>query len=482
MAARVENPMTIIETFRGGRPTYRLLCPDPAMSEFFDNWMYQVSKRRAWRTVKVYGPAVLLFLQYVQVLTDLHGGLTQLLLSEAIENYENFLVYGENSSIDMNRIAAKVLGSRNMGGSSIQKHFSGVNNFIDASEVFRKAMLQLQQTGYISQSLVTALPMITSTHVSAPAKIRAAIGKNSWLASCLDGGAKRIRQSGLVPSSKPSTIAHTNAHGGDDKVFPIDLCVTLIESTDCLRDKVLWSLLAACGCRVSEALTILREDLVMVENAPLSNSVVIIDPKTRIKELSGFMTDVQISKLSHKGRSSPQTYLIEPFASHFWINLDLYITEQREIEKARHRPVFHKFIFRNLIDGDPIPASYQAVWERFNAAAKAVTGESYGFHSLRHMYAYYLHNHCPNPFKPGTYGFDLGFVKKMLGHSSSKSVERYARKDGEMLRATMSAMNLMRMRDASYSTVKVQVEYLKKQIAHLESQLENQSKSQLACV
>ncbi|PHN17283.1 integrase [Pseudomonas sp. ICMP 561] len=470
----VHHPITIFETFRSGKPTYRLLCSDPAMSEFYDNWIFQLSKRKKWNTVKAYGHAVLLFIQYIQVVSELRGGLTPFLLSEAIDGYENFLIFGTNSSVELSRSAAKVLGNRKMGGSSLRKNTAAVNNFIDASEQFRKAMLQLQATGYLGETMVTALPSITSRYAEAPMKVRAAIGNKSWLAGCIAGGVKRIRLVGLATTAKPSTIANTDINGGDEKVFPIDLCVKLIESSTCLRDKTLWSLIAACGCRVSEALTMLMSDLVLFEDSPLDNSVLIIDPNTRVEQLAKFMTDVDISKLPHKGRSTPETFLIEPFASHFWFNLDLYITEQRSLEASRHRPVSHQFLFRNLLNGEGIPSSYQAVWERFNAAAKALTGESYGFHSLRHMYAYYLHNHCPNPFRPGTFGFDLGFVQKVLGHSSATSVQRYARKDGHMLHASMAAMNLMRMRDGGFNTAKVQIEHLKQQIVLLEQSANKQ--------
>ncbi|MGJ7547663.1 tyrosine-type recombinase/integrase [Pseudomonas alloputida] len=475
MAAVVNTSISIMETFRAGRPTYRLLCADVVTSEFFDTWIFELSKRKAWNTVKAYGPAVLLFIRYVQVVADLHGELTPLLLTEAIEGYENFLAFGSASSVELSRSVARIIGDRKLGGSSIRKHLTAVNNFIDASEQFRKAILQLQESGYVSKDLVSALPAITSQYVAAPTKISIAIGKSSWLAGCIAGGAKRIRQVGLVAISKPSNIAHTDIHGGDDKVFPIDLCVRLIESTACLRDKTLWSLLAACGCRISEALTMFTSDILIFPDKSVDNCVQIIEPATRSKELSRFMTDEQISKLSHKGRSLSETFLIEPFASHFWINLDLYIVEQRALEKKRHRPVSHRFLFRNLLTGEGIPSSYQAVWERFNAAAKALTGESYGFHSLRHMYAYYLHNHCPNPFRPGAFGFDLGVVQQLLGHSSASSVERYARKDSHMLRASMAAMNLMRMRDGSFNVAKVQIEHLKQQIANLEQFVNNDS-------
>lgn len=202
MAAVVDVSVSIMETFRAGRPTYRMLSADVVTSEFFDTWIFELSKRQAWNTVKAYGPAVLLFIQYIQVVADLNGGLTPLLLTEAIEGYENFLAYGSGSSVELSRSVARILGDRKMGGSSIRKHLTAVNNFIDASETFRKAILQLQETGYVGKDLVSALPAITSQYVAAPTKISIAIGNSSWLAGCIAGGAKRIRQVGLVESPR----------------------------------------------------------------------------------------------------------------------------------------------------------------------------------------------------------------------------------------------------------------------------------------
>lgn len=53
--------------------------------------------------------------------------------------------------------------------------------------------------------------------------------------------------------------------GGDEKAFPIDKCAELIDSAPSLRDKVLWSLTAASGCRISEALNMLKDDIVFKE-------------------------------------------------------------------------------------------------------------------------------------------------------------------------------------------------------------------------
>jgi len=106
-------------------------------------------------------------------------------------------------------------------------------------------------------------------------------------------------------------------------------------------------LLAASGCRISEALTVLWDDIHIDTDNPKNNKVFIVDPDTRLDVLIQYIPEHQLKKLDHKGRVKPDTFLIQPFASMFWHYLGLYDQEQRALEASRHRPVAHRFLFRN---------------------------------------------------------------------------------------------------------------------------------------
>jgi integrase/recombinase XerD len=253
--------------------------------------------------------------------------------------------------------------------------------------------------------------------------------------------------------------------GGDDKAFPIDKCLDLIQSATCSRDKMLWSLLAASGPRVSEALTMLEQDIKPGESE--LNRVKIIDPSTRRNVLIKYLTESEINALPHKGRAHFQTFLIEPFASMFWIALEEYKTDLRK--QRLLAPVTHGFLVRNLKNGEPMYNSYQTLYERFHAAALRTTGKSYGFHSLRHMYGYYLLNHCPNP-KPHSnrrYGLDIETVQKFMGHQSVKSTQRYARQDAHLLQATLAAANLARLTGGPKTVAEARIAFHQQEIKHL---------------
>lgn len=437
------------------------------MTDFFDAWAYKLALAKKFKTMRTYCYSVAGMLNYVHQVSIQNNGLTEKLLRDALDSYESYLVFGTKSGSDIARGAALVLGEKNLSGASVGVHLAAANHFINASEATREALVQMQASGYISDAAVSLMPLTTESYRYAPRNVSAAIKTNSWLAGCLAGGAKKIKAKHLVAASKPSTLARTDEYGGDEKAFPIDRLKELIESATCLRDKVLWSLIAASGCRISEALTMLWSDISIDKDNPRRNKVFIIDPNSRKDVLIDYLTESQINKLDHKGREKPDTFLIEPFASMFWYYLGLYYEEQRAFERANHSPAGHDFIFRNLRNGKPMAASYQSVWERFHAAALKLTGTSYGFHSLRHMYAYYLVNHCPNPSGRNRFGLDLKTVQELLGHKSIKTTERYARKDARMLEATFAAINMLRMTTPNYSVAKVQIQHLENELAQL---------------
>lgn len=467
---KFKKHVDLIQTSRSGRPTFRLSSADGVMCDFFDTWAYQLAATLKFKTVKAYCYAVCGFLNYIEEIIAQRGELTIPLMRDALDSYESFLVFGEKSDSKLAASVAKKIGGKNLSGASVEIHFSAINRFIDASESLRIAIKELEDGGYLSEKLTSSIPLTTSRYVGAPAHVKSAIKSKSWLAGCISGGAARVKRAGLSPKSKASTLAHTNEFGGDEKTFPIDKCLELIKSAECLRDRVLWSLIAASGCRISEALTLLIDDIYIDPKDPSRNKVLIVDPATRKDVLIHYIPASDIEKLEHKGRSTPTTYLIEPFASMFWQCLDSYIEDERNKEKIRHNPLRHRFLFRNLRTGEPMPLSYQTVWERFNKAAIALTGTSYGFHSLRHMYAYYLVNHCPNPINPGRYGLELKQVQELLGHRSINVTRRYARQDANMLEATFAAINMLRMRDPFFSVTNVR-------IRHLEIELERLKKS-----
>ncbi|OQR29682.1 integrase [Pseudomonas sp. Bc-h] len=472
-SARSVAPLVeLIPTVRDGRSQFRLLCSDPLLSAFFDNFTRGLAKERKYRTVRAYCYALKQFLNYIQALTNLLGGLTSLDLLDALENYESFLTFGTLSDIEVVRKVARAVGGRSLGGSSVIVHLAAVNKFISASETFRAGLLELEERGYIASTAMSGFSLQRVVSIESPQKVRQAIKANSWLAGCIAGGAKKIKRKGLKPVARRSELAHTDEFGGDEMTFPIDKCKELIERAPSLRDKVLWSLIAAIGCRISEAQTMLDEDIEININHPEMNQVLIVDPGTRRDKLIRFLGEHQINELPHKGRASPKTFMIEPFASMFWMALAEYKADEYLKQKHRPFPVRHPFLIRNLESGKPMCNSYQALYERFAKAAFELTGRSYGFHSLRHMYGYYLVNHCPNPYSGGRqFGIAIDKVKQFMGHVKVATTKKYARQDAVMLESTLCAINLAKLHGGVKTVRQAQIAHLEHEIKRLKSEI-----------
>lgn len=460
-------PPILIPITKNDKKIFTLVSNDKLMDDFFENWCYTLSRKKKFKTVKAYAGYNRVFLELLQFVTLLHGELTPLLLSQTIENYESYLVFGTSSENPNIAQAARVLGNRNLSGSSVGVALAALNSFVDASERLRLGMLEMEANGYISSQQLSGFSLAQTIKMETPTSVRAAIKKNSWLAGCLAGGARRIKRVGLSAISKPSTLAHTDSYGGDELAFPIDKCKELIEAASSTRDKMLWSLLAASGARFSEAVTMLNED-VKIDIDPAFNRVLIVDPTERHNVLIKYISSAEINALPHKGRAHPQTFLIEPFASMFWIALDEYRTELRS--QRLMAPVRHDFLVRSLVDGEPMHNSYQTLYERFHKAALKLTQRSYGFHSLRHMYGYYLVNHCPNPnpHSHRKYGLELSLVQQLMGHALIKTTKRYARQDVHLLQAAMAASNFARMSGGPKTILEARIEYHKQEIRQLQ--------------
>ncbi|MDK9757267.1 site-specific integrase [Vibrio sp. D173a] len=331
----------------------------------------------------------------------------------------------------------------------------------------------LKARGYVqSQNLADEPNIINVAKRKRSVNVILAMKKNSWLAGCIRGATRKIvRSKALIRTkrSKASNIVRTDDFGGSEYIFPIDLCKKFIEEAPCLRDKVLYSLLAATGIRIHEALTMLIDD-VFIQNGKVF--VKVIDPKLRIKEFKKYYSEEKFSEISHKSRAIEATYLIEPFKSMLINYLPAYLAEERSKDLLRRTKELtlssHRFLFRTLGKGKPMVFSYRSLLDRMHKHSIESLGRRYAFHSLRHMYGYYMANFCPRPSSNGVvHGFGLDIVQRLMGHHSSKSTERYAKQDHDLLEAMLSASNFCRNNDTDYSVIDAKISYLESKIRDL---------------
>ncbi len=461
----------VCEAERNGYKYYKLICNDHYLCDFFDHWSYQLSCKKSFRTVKIYSQGVEAFINYLFEAEEIFGSLDVYGLHDALESFESYLVFGSNSDSKLAKeVATRLRNGETASASTVNTYFAGLNNFLEKSENFRSTLLSLQLRGVKTAINPTDVPLSLYEQIDTPDNIKRAVKESSWMSGCISGGMRRIKKKHLAISAPKSTVIFTDEYGGDEKTFPIDLAKELIDSAPNLRDKVLWSLIAASGCRISEAQTLLKRDI-KIDISKMDNEITVIkkiyivDPDTRKEELSKFLTETQINSLPHKGRTPPDTYLIEPFASIFWKTYDEYLADEIKKSKKRGLTVDHGFLIRLVPTGEPAIDSYQTLYDTFSAAAKALTGNTYGFHSLRHMYGYYLKNFCP--MGNGKFGMELKDVQKYMGHGSISATGRYARDDVIKLNSAMGAMNMHRNRMPNFNIRDAKIKYLESEIERL---------------
>ena len=424
--------VTLLETELNGKQSYRLLDPDGRSVPAFDVFA-KTLERRPLNTRKNYLRWLAEFFDYLfeAAAWSAEGEtISQDALIAIIEAYDDYLVLGAESG---NSIAQRI--SQMMPSPRISKTASGtkhaaIRKFLKLSERIRLQMLELTNAGFPAgevskKNLITGL----GERREPTAYERQSMVRNSMLSGCIAGGPRLIEE-GILPTSTPDlTYEH-------ERAFPFDRVGDVLNKMTTYRDKALYAFCGASGCRISEALQLLWDD---VDAA--AHTVRLIDPKSRPHSASYLaLPPVERDHLVWKGRATPLTLLIEPFATAFFEALALYLRHEY-VPHGRH-----KFVFQYTHEGEAgRPYFLAAASSRNGVLKRAITlaGVSgvEGPHSLRHMYGTYLLNYFPRP--DGTYGLPLGIVQKLMAHKYVKDTAKYARYDRDLLEVELQYANRM---------------------------------------
>ncbi len=424
--------VTLLETHVSGRQSWRLLDPDGRTIPAFDVFA-KTLERRSVNTRKSYLRWLAEFFDFLFEAAAWSADgevVSQDTLIAIIEAYDDYLVLGSESG---NPIAQRI--SQTMPSSRISKTSSGtkhaaIRKFLKLSERIRIQMLELTNAGFQSgnvsqQKLITGL----GDRREPSACERQSMVRNSILAGCISRGPQLIEE-GVLPTSTPDlTYDH-------ERAFPFDKVRNVLDELTTYRDKALYALCAASGCRVSEALQLLWDDI-----DTTTQKVRLIDPKSRPHSPSYLaLKPSERDHLVWKGRATPLTLLIEPFATAFFVALAAYL----RYEYVPHGR--HKFVFQYTHQGEAgHPYFLASASSRNGVLSRAIKHAGVdgveGPHSFRHMYGTYLLNYFPRP--DGTYGLPLGIVQKLMGHKHAKDTAKYARDDRDLLEVELQNANMM---------------------------------------
>lgn len=387
-------------------------------------------------------------------------GISTTQLRIALNAWGEYLVHGCKSSNEIAVLVASTLPSPLISTDSSNLKHTPLRGLLLLSDQIRSEQETFVKLGFSSQAVDLSIlyPQINKS-VQIDRFQRRKMLESSMLAGAIAGGAKNRKDTVLStkPSKKPLETF---------KAFPSDQAPSLIDNCSTYRDKALYSLYAASGCRQHEGLQILWSDI-NVE----AREVKLISPLLRPKfhETYAGLTNAEQRRLSWKGRTTSDTFLIEPFASMFFTYLEEYLRH----EYIAHND--HGFVFQHLTRryaGRPYFLSTSETRSQafYRAACNLVLPpEIDGPHTLRHMYGTYVLNYFPR--SDGQYGMPIEDVQRWMGHASIKETKRYAVKDKQLQRAMLAYGNAHVYGNGTPKTLnEIKIEALKAQIAILERQ------------
>lgn len=354
-------------------------------------------------------------------------------LARLIRKYPKFLAEANECGDPLVAEVATRLNATPCSQTTQSAYLGAVNNYLDLSEDFNATMRELGIHDIHGTPLYSEADLFPEAFgkTALSDKERIALNANSMLAGVMSGGARMKRIAKLKPVKR---VAKKNAEQGIDLEefyqqdhFPFEYGPRLIvEGFRSLRNKVLFCLVMACGCRMHEALLLTWRDIDTKRQL-----VRLRCPHEKSLDDFGcfFRNRSEILGLPWKGRATERTALIEPYRTHFWKLLAEY-QKSKEFTFTNK----HNFIFQ-VIKGDNkgaplIMSDYSNIAGTMVNACKKIGIAPKRPHSLRHMYGVYCLNFIP--FDDGSYGMGLLAVKDLMGHALLKSTQRYAIPDTQL--------------------------------------------------
>lgn len=457
--------VTLLETELNGKQSYRLLDPDVRSVPAFDVFA-KTLERRSVNTRKNYLRWLAEFFDYLfeAAAWSADGeAISQEALIAIVEAYDDYLVLGAESGNPIAQRISQAMPSPRISKTSSGTKHAAIRKFLKLSERIRLQMLELTNAGFQAgevskQKLIAGL----GERREPTSYERQSMVRNSMLAGCIARGPQLVEE-GILPTSTPD-ISYEH-----ERAFPFDKVGDVLNRMTTYRDKALYAFCGASGCRVSEALQLLWDD---IDTA--AQTVRLIDPKSRPHSPSYLaLPPGERDRLVWKGRATSLSLLIDPFSTAFFEALALYLRHEY-VPHGRH-----KFVFQYTHEGEAGRPYFLAAASSRNAVLKraiklaGVSGVE-GPHSLRHMYGTYLLNYFPRP--DGTYGLPLGIVQKLLGHKQVKDTAKYARYDKDLVEAELRYANMMLYGNGEVKSInELKRNALLVKLRHVEDQLSAES-------
>jgi len=346
-------------------------------------------------------------------------------LREIVLQYPEYLTTpSERCTGHFSKYAIEKNDTKPVSKSSAGRYLTTVNEFLNMSAKFHDSIESLKKKDLVDIDTDENVFSEFFDKKELSSVERNHICKNSVMAAVLKGGAKYSNSAIFKAPKISGREANKNVV---QKAFPVRNIIPLIEHASDIRDKMLWSLLAGTGVRVSEALQILISDI----DIP-NERVYVIDPSDR-RHLYYGVDNEQMDSASYKGRISPTTYFINPFRDIFFAHLQEYL----ELRWSTHPD--HECFFVSLSNanaGSSLIGSRE-LNEKFKASPYNI--QAHTLHSLRHFYGVWCRNFIKRG--PNKFGFPVATVMSLMGQSSERSTDIYAIKEEHLLQTEIQYAN-----------------------------------------
>ncbi|KOO14440.1 hypothetical protein AKJ18_12880 [Vibrio xuii] len=424
-----------------GQKSYALYI-DGVPVDAFNCYMNDIARTEPANTVKSKASDLSVFFAYLNVLDD-PDEIAQLnvgvktgtpLLTEMILQFPNYLSMGVHSSIDtLSYLAAKKTKRKPTAHGTNQRIISSVRGFLKESAQLQAEMRSASELGMIDLTLSPEVMFGEALfRKELPAAQRKALLKKSVIAGVVRNGPilgrtsiLKARQSFYNPAPEGASVK---------KALPHEDALPVLNQTTSLRDRLFLSLIMGTGLREIEAANILLQDIDI-----MNRRVRCVHPRTRLlaygneyEEISG---ETALG-IAYKGRTTPETFFIEPFRTIFFETLQQYLVKERQPLQVGHSFLF-VVLKRGEYLGRPLTLSSDATRQYpFKQALKSVYRNKgmplpsrLALHSLRHMYGVHCLNYLVIGYKKdGTpiQGLDKHVVQRLMAHTDISSTEVYA--------------------------------------------------------
>ncbi|MFA0259310.1 tyrosine-type recombinase/integrase [Vibrio cyclitrophicus] len=354
-------------------------------------------------------------------------------LTTIFHSYPAFLLDGKLSKNPLAKICAQNLDSNTLARTSVKRMISSMCDFIAASNALEHSLKQQRSIdGLINiEQPLTAVGEELGLTRALSERERKVLIENSYLASCISGGAKVTKIKNIFSIPK-------EAKGSQYKDFPFEDIGRFLLNVKSHRDKAMYALCFGGGLRISEASSIRLQDINVIKEE------VRLHHKGTISYLDA------INYTSRRGKSIEHysIHLIQPFKSFFFDELTLYIENERPDSDS-------EFVFlqgrgtKNKTTGEMLyhpcyksaESTIKNAWDA-NLKRAGLSSQRYeglGTHSMRHFYGMYMKNFAPND--TGGFGYSDDDVQFFMRHTSLKSTKVYAKTDIEIMRQKIEVTN-----------------------------------------